>query len=274
MKEQVFIYLIVLMGLLGCQRNERKLADELLKRIEYSFEHKKYNTAKLQIDSLNLLYRHRVELRRVADNYLYKIEQAEVERNLAYFSEQIPKKKLKLDSMSHYFTLEKNELVQDLGGYVYKGTRRNSNQTFLKAQVDESGQIFLTSVYYDGSACSSQSVKLQSGDYFVLSSMVEPDDEIYGYSFSGEKSNWRILPLSEKESEKLAHFVSVYYNDDILVSLAGNDCHSNYILDEGQKEAIRESYYLSLILKEIKELKSNTENSKKQLALIKQKITG
>ena len=269
MKKQLFLYLIIFCGLSGCGNNDKKSAEELLLRIEYSFQQDKYNTAKLQIDSLNLLYRSNVKLRKMADNYLLRIEQLEVERNLSYFSVQIPKKKLELDSVLQYFTLERNN-VQELGMYVHNSIRGRSNQADLKVQVDESGSIFLTSVYCDRTNCSAQAVRLQSGDYFVLSSMIEPD-EVDGYSFSSGGSRWRILPLPEQESEKFANFVSLYYNNDIVVSLVGNDCYSNYKLDKRQQEAIRESRRLSLLLKEIQELKTSVENSKKHLAAIKQK---
>jgi len=271
MKKHIFIYFIVFLGLLSCQESERKSAEKLLKRIEYSFENEKFNTAKLQIDSLNLLYRSNVRLRKIANNYLYRIEQIEIERNLAFFSAQIPKKQLTLQSMLQQFTLEKNT-AQELGKYIHNSIRGAVNQELLRAQVDESGGIFLTSVYFDRTNCSSKSVRLRSGDFFVLSSMIEPDDQIRDFSFAGDGGRWRILPLSERESEKLAHFVSLYYNDRIVVSLIGNDCFSNYVLDQQQKKAIRESYYLSLLLKEIRELRTNTENSQKQLEIIKRKI--
>ena len=271
MKKQLLLYFVVFCGLLGCENKDKKSAEELLRRIEYSFRQEKYNTAKLQIDSLNLLYRHHVKLRKTADGYLYQIEQIEVERNLAYFSTQIPKKRLELTDMTHAFTLEQNS-VQELGMYIHNNIRGRASQTMLKAQVDESGRIFLTSIYYDRTNCSSQSVKLQSGDYFVLSAMIEPDDEVQGYSFTSGGGRWRILPLSEQESSTFARFVSLYYSDEILVSLVGNDCSSSYKLDEKQKEAIRETYRLSVLLKEINELKTGVENSKKQLAAIKQKI--
>ena len=265
--KQLLLYFIVFCGLLSsCGNNDKKSAEVLLKRIEDSFRQEKYNTAKLQIDSLNLLYRHHVKLRKTADNYLLRIEQIEVERNLAYFSQQIPKKRLELEEMMHAFTLEQNN-VQELGMYIHNNIRGRTSQTMLKAQVDESGRIFLTSIYYDRTNCSSQAFRLQSGDYFVLSAMIEPDD----YSFVSAGDRWRILPLSEQESSTFARFVSLYYNDEISVSLVGNDCSSNYKLDDRQKEAIRETYRLSVLLKEINELKTGVENSKKQLAAIKQK---
>ena len=271
MKKQLLLYFIVFCGLSGCGNNDKKSAEALLRRIEYSFQHEKYNTAKLQIDSLNLLYRHHVKLRKTADSYLYRIEQIEVERNLAYFSQQIPKKKLELESMTKHFTLEKNN-VQELGMYIHNNIHGRISQPFLKAQVDESGRIFLTSVYFNRTNCSSQAVRLQSGDYFVLSAMIEPDDQVQDYSFADAGGRWRILPLSERESENFARFVSLYYNDEIMVSLVGNDCYSSYKLDQKQKEAIRESYRLSSLLKEINDLRNSIENSKKHLVIIKQKI--
>ncbi len=269
MRKKIFIYLLIFV-LHGCQSKEKKAAKELLGRIEFSFENKKYNTAKLQVDSLNLLYRKNIELRKKADHYLYRIEKIEIERNLTYFNALIPKKEFELDSISRYFTFEKNEVLRDSGEYIHNSIRKNTIQTFLKAQVKENGTIFLTNVYCGRFDCQYQSVSISINGYYVSS--VNDQGNPTRYSFSDGFYYWTMLRLPWRESEEICRFIANYADDDILVLLTGTTCNYRYKLEPKYKNAIKESYLLALLLKEIKELKRNMENSEKQLAVIEQKI--
>ena len=81
-----------------------------------------------------------------------------------------------------------------------------------------------------------------------------------------------MLLFSEKEGIEIIRFISAHTNENITVSLLGNGCLYKYILDEKYKKAIRDTYYLSALIKEVKEMQISVTNTKKQIENTKRKI--
>ena len=265
------IALILVCFLVSCRGKNDSQA--LLDRIQSSVAAQQFNLAKQQIDSLNTLFRENIELRKIANKLLYEIELSELERNMTYFSELIPRKKLEMDSIFQYFAFNKKEPYQSVGEYFHRDIARANNpiDTYLKVHLRDSGEVFLISIYCGEKDCPYQFVRISSDGYFVTS----PEISIYqanNYTFSNGGYCWRMLLFSEKESTEIIHFISTRANEKITVSLVGNDCFREYVLDEKYKKAIRDTYYLSALIKEVKDLQISVINTKKQIENAKQKI--
>jgi len=245
----------------------------LFNRIKSSVEGQQFNLAKQQIDSLNSLFRENIPLRKAANKLLYEIELAELEQNMTYFSELIPRKKLEMDSIFQYFVFNKTEPYLSEGRYIHRDIAKaeNPTATYLKVHLKDSGELFLISLYCGEKDCPYQSVRVSNNGFFVSS----PEINIYessNYNFSDNKHHWRMLLFSDKESLEIIRFIAAYANTEITVSLIGNGCFYEYILDEKHKKAIRDTYYLSALINEVKELKISVINTKKQIENAKQKI--
>jgi hypothetical protein len=259
--------------LASCENREKCDSEALFGRIQSSVEQQQFNLAKQQIDSLNTLYRENIALRKEANRVLYKIELAELEWNMAYFSTLIPRKKLEMDSIFQYFTFDKTEPYQNEGEYVHRAIARANNPTatYLKTHLKDSGEVFLISIYCSWQDCPYQSVRVSSGDFFVAS----PEISLYkasNYAFSDGSLRWRMLLFSEKESLEIIRFIAAHADEEITVSLLGKDCSHEYVLEEKYKKAIHDTYYLSALIREVRDLRVSVENTKKQIANAKQKI--
>jgi hypothetical protein len=268
-----FVIFVVISLLTSCINHRERDSQALFGRIQSSAAQQQFNLAKQQIDSLNTLYRENLALRKAANRVLYEIELVELERNMAYFLELIPRKKLEMDSIFQYFTFDKTEPYQNDGEYVHRAIARANNPTatYLKAHLKDSGEVFLISIYCSWQDCPYQSVKVASGDFFVASPEINLN-KASNYAFSDGSLYWRMLLFSEQESIDIIRFVATHADEEITVSLAGKDCSREYILEEKYKKAIRDTYYLSALIREIKDLKVNVINTKKQIENAKQKI--
>ena len=245
----------------------------LLDRINNSVETQQLNLAKQQIDSLNTLFRENIALRKIANKLLYEIELVELEKNMAYFSEQIPQKKLEMDSIFQYFVFNKTEPYQSEGEYVHRDVARNSDPTatYLKVHLKDSGEVFLISIYCGAKDCPYQSIRASSGGFFVASPEISTSQS-NNYTFSDGDYHWRMLLFSEKESIDMIRFIAASADDDITISLVGNGCLFEYLLDEKRKKTICDTYYLSVLIKEVKDLQINVINTQKQIESVKRKI--
>jgi hypothetical protein len=268
MIREVLFICIITVFFASCENKEKKEGRELLNRIEQSFENEKFNTAKYQIDSLHIMFRKQIDLRKQADIYLHKIEKIENERNLYYFENLLPQKQKDIDSISEYFTLGKDDKIPDANRYIHKVLKKSDMPPLLKPYVYEDGKLILTSVYSGTSDCDYTSVKLLNMGYFVLAEATEQGQT---YSFKIGDMYWRTMLLSEKESEEMARFISLYEENEIRILLKGNSCNYNYILAEKYRKAIRDAYYLSLYKRELSELKSNIDQTKSKLEFIDNK---
>ncbi|MDR0873789.1 MAG: hypothetical protein LBN27_10065, partial [Prevotellaceae bacterium] len=260
-----FIIFVLICLLTTCGKREKRDSQALFDRIKSSVEQQQFNLAKQQIDSLNTLFRENIPLRKSANKMLYEIELAELQRNMAYFSELIPRKKLEMDSIFRYFTFDKTEPYQNEGEYIHRDIARANNPTatYLKAHLKDSGEVFLISIYCGWQDCPYQSIKVSSSEFFVASPEISLN-KASNYAFSDGSLRWRMLLFSEEESIEIIRFVAAHANEEITVSLSGKDCAREYVLDEKYKKAIRDTYYLSALIREVRDLRVSVENTKKQ----------
>ena len=271
MKNFLFTFILLCLFIAcGKQKND---SQALFDRIKNSVEQQQFNLAKQQIDSLNTVFRENIPLRKAANKLLYEIELVELEQNMAYFSELIPCKKLEMDSIFQYFVFNKNEPYLSEGRYIHRDIAYADNPTdiYLKVHLKDSGELFLISIYCGEKDCLYQSVRVSGNGFFVSS----PEINIYesnNYGFSDDSYYWRMLLFSDKESLEIVRFVAARANEKITVSLIGNGCFYEYVLDEKHKKAIRDTYYLSTLIKEIKSLQVNITNTQKQIKNTKRKI--
>lgn len=267
MKKLFFLYLFVCF-LSGCTRGDK----QLLLRINQSIDKQQYNRAKLQIDSLNNLYATEIETRKIANKLFYQINLKESERNLGYFTTLLKVRETSLDSLMHFFQLEKDEKYQDQGAYIHKNTltENNATNTYLKVRVKENGEMDLISIFCGNKDLVYSSIRVSTPDFFVASSAIAPD-QTYNTTFSDENHYWRTIIFNEKAANGIVAFVSNYAEKAIKVSLIGRQ-NISYVLNKNDKYAIRDAYHLSAVLKDIELSKKSITQANKQIALLKQKI--
>lgn len=132
--------------------DDGKNAGLLLQRAEASFSAGDFNTAKLQVDSIRTLYPKAIEARRAAIGLMQQVELQEQEKTLVYLDSMLAVKRAEFDSMRGKFVFEKDTAYQEVGNYFHPSqvVERNIGRSFLRAQVNEMGEMSLTSIYCAG----------------------------------------------------------------------------------------------------------------------------
>lgn len=149
--------------------NGEKEAGELFQRAEMSFASGDYNTAKLQIDSIRTLYPKAFEIRKAAIGLMQQVDLKEQDRTLAYLDSMLQVKQAAFDDLKGKFVLEKDTAYQEVGNYFYptQVVEKNIGRSFLRAQVNEKGEMSLTSIYCAGGNIHHSSVKVSVGDTYA-----------------------------------------------------------------------------------------------------------
>ena len=154
--------------LMACNNSEEK-AQAYLQEAQQLFEQGLYSEAKSQIDSIRVLYPKAFESRKAGIKLMQQIELKEQARTLAYLDSMMAVKQTALDSVKGAYVFEKDTAYQEIGNYFYPTqiVEKNIGRTFLRASVNEMGEMSITSIYCAGGSLNHTSVKVSSSDAFA-----------------------------------------------------------------------------------------------------------
>lgn len=168
MKKILLWAAVGIMMLPSCSNDDKK-AENLYQRAEAAFASGDYSLAKLQIDSIRTYYPKAFAARRAAVGLMQQVDLREQEKTLAYLDSMMQVRQSVLDSIKGKFVFEKDTAYQDVGNYFYPSqvVEKNVGRSFLRAQVNEMGEMLLTSIYCSGGNIHHTSVKVSVGDTFA-----------------------------------------------------------------------------------------------------------
>ena len=149
----------------GCN-SDSKNAGKLFQRAELAFAAGDYNLARLQIDSIRTYYPKAVDVRKAGIHLMQLIDLQDQHKTLAYLDSMMTVKQAELDSIKGNFVLEKDTAYQEIGNYFYPSqvVEKNIGRSFLRAQVNELGEMSLTSIYCAGGNIHHTAVKVSAND--------------------------------------------------------------------------------------------------------------
>ena len=137
------IGLVALFALLlaGCDDGGEKKARENLRKAEAALEKENFNEAKLQIDSIRILYPKAFEARKQGVKLMQQVDLKEQRKSLIYLDSMMVVKQAQLDSVKGNFVLEKDTAYQEVGNYFYptQTVEKNIGRSFLRG-LDEIGR--------------------------------------------------------------------------------------------------------------------------------------
>ena len=267
-----YIILIVSLSflLLSCnsRKAEEKRAEQRLSHIVKLINENALNAAKIQIDSVHLLFPRLVSKRKIAAAYSDTIVRRESARTLAYCDSILPLKLHEADSIQKNFRFEKNDKYQQVGNYVYKTqtTENNSNRNYLKTYVDENSDFYLISNYC-GTKIEHTSVQVLANELFAHTDTIEIS-EAANHSFNDGGTHWEAITFKNDADKGVAAFIAQYSNLQIKVTLHGKKT-INYYLANTDKKAIVETYNLWVVKKDVAKLQKEIKKATLKIERIK-----
>ncbi len=257
-----FTLIIAFLFLASCdsRKAQERKADERLQHIEKLINENSLNAARIEIDSIHLLFPRLVDKRKIAAAFQDTIERRESTRSLAYCDSILPLKQHEADSIQKNFRFEKDTAYQQYGNFVYKTqrTENNATRTYLKAYVDENADFYLISNYC-GSRLEQTSLKVSVNDLFAQSDTITTSNPDY-HSFDDGGSHWETLTFKNEADKGLAAFIAQYSSTNIKVTLQGKRNFS-YFLEPSDKKAITETYHLWIVKKDVAKLQKEIKKA-------------
>ena len=159
--------------LASCGDGGEKEAQIRLRKAEAALQQENFSEAKLQIDSIKVLYPKAFEARKQGIKLMQQVDLKEQGKTLVYLDSMMQVKQFQLDSMKGNFVFEKDTAYQDIGNWFYPAqvVEKSLGRTYLRGQVNELGEMSLTSIYCAGGSLNHTSVKVSVDDTFAETPM-------------------------------------------------------------------------------------------------------
>ena len=254
------------------RKEQEKNADILLNHIELLISKSAFNAAKIEIDSLHLLFPRLVGKRKIAAAFADTIVRRESARTLAYCDSILPIKIHEADSIQQNFRLEKNAVYQEFGNFIYKSqiTENNTNRNYLKAYVDENAEFYLVSNYC-GAKLEHTSVEVVANELFAITDTIETTNPA-NHSFTDAGTRWESVTFKNDAATRVSTFIVQYQLMPIKVILHGAKS-STYYLSPSDKKAISETYNLWVVKKDVAKLQNEIKKAKIKIERIKKRVS-
>ena len=271
------LLLLAVMALtISCGENIEQKAGHHLDNAKEAFSIGNYNVAKQEIDSIRILYPKAFGTRKQGIKLMQQIEEAEQMRIIEYEDSMIAVAQAAFEKIKANYAFEKDERYQDIGLYTIKSQapQRNTDRTYIRAQVDELGRMTLISCYRGSSYIHHDWLKLSVGEVYV--DTPESNDR-HEFEDLGVYYEW--LSFINGNDGGAAAFINANKDANITFTLyrktgpdSSRPVYRNLKLNKDDRYAIAQLYDLSLVLLSLNEHKNLRDEANRHLMFIRSKM--
>ena len=268
MKKIGFSALLALVALTGCSDGGEKEAQIRLQKAETALQQENFSEAKLQIDSIKVLYPKAFEARKQGIKLMQQVDLKEQGKTLVYLDSMMQVKQAQLDSIKANFILEKDTAYQEIGNWFYptQVVEKNVGRSFLRAQVNELGEMSLTSIYCAGGKLNHTSVKVSVGDTFAETPMTKDSYTTSDLGRTIEKADYKV-----GEDGGVAGFIVANQDKNIQLTFIGDKTYRT-AMQKNDRKAIAELTELARILSGMEEIRKQQKEANLKIQFVTRKI--
>ena len=268
MKRYGLSVLLALTVLSGCGDGGEKEAQKRLQKAEIALQQDNFSEAKLQIDSIKVLYPKAFEARKQGIRLMQQVDLKEQQKTLVYLDSMMQVKQLQFDSIKGNFVLEKDTAYQEVGNWFYPTqiVEKNIGRSFLRAQVNELGEMSLTSIYCAGGKLNHTSVKVSVGDTFAEAPMAKDSYVTTDLGRTIEKADYKV-----GEDGGVVGFIVANQDKNIQLQFVGYKTYRT-TLQKNDRKAIVELMELSRILSGMEEIRKQQKEANLKIQFVTRKM--
>lgn len=265
--KNVFLFIVLCLACIACTDVEKQAA-ERLNMAQQAFAAGDYNEAKLQIDSIKILYPKAYNARKAGIGLMQEVELKEQEKTLAYLDSLLSTKQAEFNAMKGKFVLEKDQEYEAIGRYLHPSQviEKNLNRSFLRFQVDERGAMSMTSIYCGSRNIHHTAVKVSTNDSYA---QTPPSADSYETSNLGvqiEKADYKL-----GQDGNVIGFICLNKEKSIKVEFVGERSYSTQ-MTQADRQAADLVYRLSQTLSAITQINKEIDEAKQKIAFIEKRM--
>ena len=268
MKKTGLSALLALAICAGCSDGGEKEAQIRLQKAEVALQQENFSEAKLQIDSIKVLYPKAFEARKQGIKLMQQVDLKEQGKTLVYLDSMMQVKQAQLDSIKGNFVFEKDTAYQDIGNWLYptQVVEKNVGRSFLRGQVNELGEMSLTSIYCAGGQLNHTSVKVSVGDTFAETPMTNDSYTTTDLGRTIEKADYKV-----GNDGGVTGFIVANADKNIQLTFMGDKTYRTAI-QKNDRKAIVELTELARILSGMEEIRKQQKEANLKIQFVTRKI--
>ena len=260
--------ILALSLLAGCADGGEKEAQVRLQKAEAALQQDNFSEAKLQIDSIKMLHPKAFEARKQGIKLMQQVDLKEQQKTLVYLDSMMQVKQLQLDSIKGRFVFEKDTAYQDIGNWFYptQVVEKNVGRSFLRAHVNELGEMSLTSIYCAGGTLNHTSVKVSVGDTFAETPMAKDSYTTTDLGRTIEKADYKL-----GEDGGVAGFIVANADKNIQLTFIGDKTWRT-AMQKTDRQAFVELTELARILSGMEEIRKQQKEANLKIQFVTRKV--
>lgn len=267
--KKLSLLVLSLLLLSACDDGGEKKAQVKLQEAEKALTNGDFSEAKLQLDSIRILYPKAFEARKQGIRLMQQIELKEQQKSLVYLDSMLQEKQKAFDAIKANYVLEKDTAYQDLGNYFYPSqtVEKNINRGYLRGQVDEQGVMSLTSIYCGSGNIHHQAIKVSTKDGSFAETPVSTDTyESTDLGIKTEKTDYKL-----GADGNVIGFIALNKDNNIKVEYLGG---RRYVttMSPTDRKAIAEVYALTQVLSSIEQIKKEIKEANLKINFVTRKM--
>ncbi len=273
MKKKVVWAGILLLGAVivtACSDNGETKAQQHIEKAQAALQSGKFNEAKLQIDSIRSQYPKAFEARKQGISLMQQIDLAEQQRTLAYLDSMLTVQNQLVADAKEGLVLEKDTAYQEIGNYFHpkQTVERTTYLSFLRGQVDEAGNMTLTSIYWGERNAHHHAVKVVAKDGTFAETPASED------VYESENLSWKIEKADYPLGKDGGVIAFIAMNHGVQTMKAHYIGERSYVINvrPEDSEAIVKLYTLSQALTAQEQMKKEREEALRKIAFVERKM--
>ncbi|MDR3119071.1 MAG: hypothetical protein LBU44_06585 [Mediterranea sp.] len=267
--KRLFILSFASLLLASCGDGTEKKAAGRLQSARLAFESGNYNRAKVEIDSIKILYPKAFNARKEGLRLMLQVEMKEQQTTLAYLDSLLANRQAAFEAVRGKFVLEKDTAYQETGHYFHptQVIEKNLHRSYLRFRVNERGAMSMTSIYCGPSNIHHRAVKVTAPDGSFTETPASGDS--YETTDLGGKIEKADYPLGQDGN--VMGFIYLNHDKNLRVEYLGDRKYTTS-LPVCDRQALKETYELSQILSAIEQIKKEKEEALLKTGFITRRI--
>lgn len=237
----------------SCAPSEEEQTNMLLNEAVQSFMKKNYGKSKVFLDSVIYTYPHKTKQVQQAKDMLKVVYKNEQERNLLFLDSLLDAREEELKPMMSQFDLVDN--FDEIPWYEHKRQKASNSfsRSYLKVHVNKIGRFYISSHLNIARHIHHYKIKVSNNDTSVASETIEDNSSIHEFEDGG--MYWEIVSYKQNTDNGIAEFIANHYTDQLKVEYIGSNGSTSLTMNSVDKEAIRNGYEVSFLLREMVQIK-------------------
>ncbi|KOH46171.1 outer membrane protein assembly factor BamD [Sunxiuqinia dokdonensis] len=252
---RIFFIALIAALLFSCGKSEKELAAERLTLAENTYQKGDTTQALQHLDTLSMKYKGAIETLVKADQFRKKIY-----GDLFYQAQdEMDSLQVKLEKLEAKFVKEKTDFDR-YTQYVHKRQQfeRRWDKSFIQIHLDERGELYISSNYYGDQWLEHTGLRVYDQDIQAKTEKVELDN-VLNHRSDFMETKWEKVSYRDGADNGVIEFIAEHADRNLKAVFLGSRYYY-IILEEYDKQAIKDALALSALLKQKAKLEKQIQS--------------